>query len=146
MIQSSASEMEEKSVELAQSQKKGTNYWGGGNEWISKELRGIPNRLPYKKQELQKKRVELYEGIMMDNLPYLEKNVRLEMQKLCEPQAGNITKITIPKYFTVKLLNSQGQEQEYKAIRKKRNEHTTYGNSHRIISCLLLRGKKNRSL
>lgn len=112
MIQSSASEMEEKSVELAQSQKKGKNYWGGGgDEWISKELRGIPNRLPYKKEELQKKRVELYEGIMMDNFPYLEKNVRLEMQKLCEPQAANITKITISTYFTVKLLNHQGQEQ-----------------------------------
>lgn len=27
------------------------------------------------------------------------------MQKLCESQAGNTTKITLPKYLTVKLLN-----------------------------------------
>lgn len=72
-------------------------------------------------EEERKKRVELHEDIMMDNFPYLKKNAHLEMQKLCEPQAGNISKVTISTYFTVKLLNSKDKEQEFKAIRKKVN-------------------------
>lgn len=42
------------------------------------------------------------------------------MQKLCEPQAGNTTKITLSKYLTVKSLNTKDnrnlKQQDYRGM------------------------------